>query len=182
MDILSDSALMQKVQTGQVDALGLLYERYKKVLYAYFYNVIGHTANSEDLVQTVFVRILKYKHQYKGQGAFKSWMFTIARNAMIDKMRKGKSKFHYTIDDYTDKLVDHKRTDDLVKKNEELQMLKDALGRLDKETRELIVLVKLNEMKYREVAEMTGMNESTIKVKVFRGIQSLKSLCATHKN
>ncbi len=176
VDILSDTALMTNVQGGQLDALGLLYERYKKVLYAYFYNVIGHTANSEDLVQTVFFRILKYKHQYKAQGAFKSWMFTIARNALIDKMRKKSSGSFYSLENYKGK------ADDEIRRHEDQKLLKEALGRLDQETRELIVLVKLNEMKYREVAELTGMNESTIKVKVFRGIKSLKSLYETHKN
>jgi RNA polymerase sigma-70 factor (ECF subfamily) len=181
MDILSDKVLMEKVQNGQVDALSLLYERYKKVLYAYFYNNLGHTANSEDLVQSVFYKVLKYKHQFSGSGSFKSWMFTIARNALIDFIRKNKSNSHYAVEDYSNQLMEAKRADDSVLKLEDQRMLREALAKLDQHTRELIVLVKLNEMKYREVAEMTGMNESTIKVKVFRGLKSLQTMYQTQK-
>ncbi|NNF36251.1 MAG: sigma-70 family RNA polymerase sigma factor [Saprospiraceae bacterium] len=182
MDILSDKVLMEKVQNGQVDALSLLYERYKKVLYAYFYNNLGHNANSEDLVQSVFYKVLKYKHQFSGSGTFKSWMFTIARNALIDFIRKNKANSHYAVEDYSNQLKEAKRADDRVLKLEDQKMLREALGQLDQNTRELIVLVKLNEMKYREVAEMTGMNESTIKVKVFRGLKSLQTMYQTQKN
>jgi hypothetical protein len=59
---------MLKVKAGQLDQLGLLFERYNKPLYGFFYRLTTDGVISEDLVQNVFVRIIKYSHTYKGDG------------------------------------------------------------------------------------------------------------------
>jgi len=81
---------MLKVKNGDLDHLGLLYERYKKQLFGFFYNLNRDKDLSEDLVQNTFIRIIKYKHGFKGDGEFKSWMFHIARNVNIDHFKKNK--------------------------------------------------------------------------------------------
>lgn len=176
MENFTDHSLIAKVQSGQVDAMGLLYERYKKVLYSFFFQMTRDSAWSEDLVQVVFYKMLKYNKQYNGTGSFKSWMFTIARNVLTDGFRKKNKKATLNIGTSENSIVEGKEADHAVITQEKQELLTSALNRLDDETKELIIMVKLNEMKYREVAEILKMNESTIKVKVFRGIKQLQSL------
>jgi RNA polymerase sigma-70 factor (ECF subfamily) len=76
----SDKALMLKVRDGDLDRLGLLFERYHRCLYRYFYRLTSQRQTSEDLVQEVFERMLKYRHTYTGKGKFLTWMYQIARN------------------------------------------------------------------------------------------------------
>ncbi len=81
---------MLQVKSGDTDKLGLLFERYNRALFGYFMRMTGCPSLSEDLVQDVFVRILKYRHTYKDEGSFMTWLFRIARNTHIDHYRKAK--------------------------------------------------------------------------------------------
>ena len=81
---------MLKVKEGQNHNLGLLYERYKKRLFGFFYKMNKDAGLSEDLVQNVFVRVLKYKHTFSEESKFITWIFQIARNEMYDEFKKQK--------------------------------------------------------------------------------------------
>ena len=67
---------MLQVREGDLNKLGLLYERYKKVLFAFYYHQNRNAQVSEDLVQNVFYRVLKYRHGFRGDGVFKVCFFT----------------------------------------------------------------------------------------------------------
>src|SRR5690348_11487914 len=84
LEALTDNALMLRVRDGETDTLGLLFERYKRPLYGFFYGMNRDSELSEDLVQNVFFRILKYRYLFRGEGDFKTWMFHIARNVNND--------------------------------------------------------------------------------------------------
>lgn len=82
LEALSDNSLMAKVRDGDLDRLGLLFERYKKPLYGFFYGLNRQQELSEDLVQNTFLRILKYRHLFRDEptrglsgGDFRAWMF-----------------------------------------------------------------------------------------------------------
>ena len=81
---------MLNVKAGQRDSMGLLFERYHRQLFGYFYHLSGQAEPSEDLVQTVFYRMLKYAHTYQGDGEFITWMFHLARNVWADYYKKQK--------------------------------------------------------------------------------------------
>jgi RNA polymerase sigma-70 factor (ECF subfamily) len=73
------------VKHGDLDKLAVLYERYNRALFAFFFKVTLNSQASEDLVQTVFFKIIKYRGQYRAEeGSFVTWMFRIAHNANID--------------------------------------------------------------------------------------------------
>ena len=76
---------MIRVKHGDLDKLGVLYERYNRALFAFFFKVTLNSQASEDLVQTVFFKIIKYRDRYRAEeGSFVTWMFRIAHNANID--------------------------------------------------------------------------------------------------
>ncbi|MTI41410.1 RNA polymerase sigma factor [Fulvivirga lutimaris] len=171
MESIGDNALMLKVKTGELDHLGLLYERYKRPLFGYFYHMNNDKMLAEDLVQAVFMRVIKYKHSFRGDGKFKTWVFHIARNVNTDHHKKHKN--------YTDDIEDeHNELPEMETgihaKEEQLTQMERALTMLDKDKRELLTLSKLKSMKYREIGELYDSTESAIKVKVFRAMQALK--------
>src|SRR6476469_2851856 len=85
---LSDEELMSQVRSGVGEMLGVLFERYHVPLFNFFLKLTGDRVMSEDLVQDVFFRILKYRHSYRTATAFRAWISLVARNARLDHLRK----------------------------------------------------------------------------------------------
>src|ERR1051326_3831130 len=75
---LSDEDLMSQVRSGVGEMLGVLFERYHVPLFNFYLKLTGDRPVSEDLVQEVFFRILKYRHSYRADTAFRAWMYQIA--------------------------------------------------------------------------------------------------------
>ena len=79
---------MLQVKNGDLDALGVLFERYHQRLFGFFYRLTSRRDISADLVQDVFERILRYRTSYTGNGDFSTWLFRIARNRHADHYRQ----------------------------------------------------------------------------------------------
>lgn len=167
---------MAKVKQGHLEHMGLLFERYHRQLFSYFYRMVSHAENSEDLVQEVFYRILKYKHTFTGEGKFTTWMFHLARNVCIDHYQKqGKRGKQLPVAEEAGHIPDeHHLPDEQLSAKEESVMLAKALDKLPLEYKEVIVLSKYEELKYAEIGELLGCSEGAVKVKVFRAMQALK--------
>ena len=171
---------MLKVKAGDIDKLGLLYERHKKLLFGYFYKLTGSRDVSEDLLQNVFYKILKYRSRYRGDGKFTSWMLTIAHNASIDHFQKNK-RLSYN-ESYEWKQAEGLNVDEQIIKEERLRQLKAAMGRLSSEKREILTLSKIQGLRYKEIGEMIGCSENNVKIKVYRALNELKEIYTEIEN
>src|SRR5438270_12403333 len=87
---MSDEELMAQVRSGVGEMLGVLFERYQIPLFNFSLKLSGDRAASEDLVQEVFFRILKYRQSYRQATGFRAWMYQIGRNTRGDHWRKEK--------------------------------------------------------------------------------------------
>src|SRR5690348_11086601 len=83
---------MQEVREGDVGKLETLFDRHHRALFHYFLHLTSNRALSEDLVQDVFFRILKYRHTYQPETSFRAWLFQIGRNVHMDYMGKHKGE------------------------------------------------------------------------------------------
>lgn len=176
MDILSDNALMLKVKNGDIDKMGLLYERYYRQLYRFLFNMTRQRELSEDMVQNIFLRILKYPDGFIGFGEFKTWMYHIARNTVYDHFRKVKrTPAHSDVTEYEERLEGGQQTDVQLEKEQELKKLDEAMQKLSDENRELLILCRFQELKYHEIAKILNTTEGAIKVRVHRAMSQLKS-------
>jgi len=176
LEALSDNSLMIKVRDGDLDKLGLLFERYKKPLYGFFYGLTRERDLSEDLVQNTFLRILKYRHLFRGEGDFRAWLFHIARNVRHDHHRKDKTKNQDDVENWKDRLGNHENRSEEWVRADEHEMLSMAMARLPEDKREVLLLSKFQENKYEVIGQILGCTESAVKVKVFRAMQELKTV------
>lgn len=177
MDSTSDNALMVKVKEGDLDKLGLLFERYNRRLYRFFYRMTHRRDVSEDLVQGVFERILKYRDTYTSNGSFATWIFQIARNMQSDHYRKNQNGEELDgLIDWEQLEGDHFESEREQPYNEKLKLLQQALNQLDETKKETLVLSRFQGFKYKEIAEIMNCSESAVKVRIFRAIQELEVL------
>lgn len=170
-----DNALMLKVREGDLDKMGLLFERYHRELFGFLYHMSGQPDGSEDMVQTVFYRMLKYRHTFTGEGSFRAWMYHLARNVLADFRQKHKrSAQQYDLANYAEKIAGGLAADEALHKEQELAALREALASLSPDYREVLVLSRFQELKYEEIARVLGTTEGAVKVRVHRAMQELK--------
>jgi RNA polymerase sigma factor (sigma-70 family) len=176
LDTLSDNALMLKVKNGDIDKMGLLYERYHRQLFRFLFNMTRQKELSEDMVQNIFFRMLRYPDGFMGFGEFKTWMYHIARNAAYDHFRKVKrTPAHSELTNLEERIEGELYTDTQIEKEQELKILESAMEKLSDENRELLILCRFQELKYYEIAKILNTTEGAIKVRVHRALNQLKS-------
>jgi RNA polymerase sigma factor (sigma-70 family) len=172
----SDDELMVRAKHGDLDKLAVLYERYNRALFAFFFKVTLDSQASEDLVQTVFFKIIKYRGQYRAEeGSFVTWMFRIAHNANIDHYHSLERSRNEVRIDETDVRGDGDPDDDFLKK-ERSRRVKEALGFLTGEQREVLILSRYQGLKYEEIAEIMKCRVGTVKARVFRAMEKLRRI------
>jgi RNA polymerase sigma-70 factor (ECF subfamily) len=177
VDANSDEALMLRVRDGQVERLADLYDRYRTQLLNFFGRLTGNPHLSEDLVHEVFLRMLKYRHTFKPDSRFTTWMHQIARNAHCDAWRKRQREPLLDRED-----MDESETvwsvdpgpDWEARKNQEVALLQEALASLPIELREVLVLTRFQGLKYEEVAKVLDCSLGAVKMRVHRGLHALR--------
>jgi RNA polymerase sigma factor (sigma-70 family) len=168
---LADEELMFHVRNGTGEMLGVLFSRYQSPLFNFYCKLTGDRSLSEDLVQDVFFRILKYRQTYKPGTSFKTWLYQIARNARLDNFRKQRPQV-----EIEDSLLPVVAPRDNAQLTQETALLHRALMQLPEEKREVLVLSRFQELKYEEIAVLLGCQTNAVKVKVFRALKDLREV------
>ncbi|MGZ4897591.1 MAG: RNA polymerase sigma factor [Candidatus Angelobacter sp.] len=168
---MSDEELMAQVRSGVGEMLGVLFERYHVSLFNFYLKLTGDRPVSEDLVQEVFFRILKYRHSYRPDTPFRAWMYQIARNARVDLLRKRRPETNWEPE--MSPSVDPV---DTAQQGQETLLLYGALMRMSQDKREVLVLSRFQELKYEEIAQLLGCEVATVKTRVHRALQELRQI------
>jgi RNA polymerase sigma factor (sigma-70 family) len=168
---LRDEELMSQVRNGVGEMLGVLFDRYQMPLLNFFYKMTGNRPASEDLVQEVFFRILKYRQSYREGTPFRAWMYQIARNARVDAFRKQATEVNWEPE-----LEPAVVPTDSAQQQQEFQRLHQALLQMPEEKKEVLVLSRFQGLKYEEIAQLLGCEVNTVKTKVHRALQDLREL------
>ncbi|MGZ7065156.1 MAG: RNA polymerase sigma factor [Candidatus Aminicenantales bacterium] len=171
----TDNELMELVRDGKVEKLAILFERYQTMLYNFFLRLTGNRAASEDLVQEVFIRILKYRAGYQGENRFLVWMFQIARNAHVDFLRKKKGEVALD-DQFSEAPSQELLPEERFEADQEAALVRQALEKLPPKKRELLVLFRFQNLKLREIAELLDVQVGTVKVQVHRALKDLSRI------
>jgi RNA polymerase sigma factor (sigma-70 family) len=169
-----DRDLMVAVRDGDLDKLAMIFERYNKRLYGFFVRQTANPHTSEDLVQDVFHRILRYRHTYKEDGRFSTWIFTIARSALLTHVAKNRhSGDEVPLTEFLASNDPPPGSD--LEREEEFRLLRKALYRLPHDKREALILSRFENMSYEEIARIAGCAVGTIKARVHRALNDLSA-------
>jgi RNA polymerase sigma factor (sigma-70 family) len=170
--LVEDREIMLSVRDGDVQKLGLLFDRYAQGLFNYFQLQVRDRFKSEDLVQNVFYKILKYRQTFKEGADFRVWMYAIARNEKINFFKTNRS---------SDVEVNPEQPDDMGNPEMDLasetdkKHLNRALERISPDNRELLILSKYTGLPYIKIAEIFECTVGAIKVRIYRAMQELKA-------
>ena len=126
-------------------------------------------ALSEDLVQEVFLRILKYRQSYRPGTPFRAWVYQIARNTRIDHFRKFPPQTALEPE-----MLPPFVPSDSAQEQQEIELLQRALQQLPEEKREILLLSRFQELKYEEIAALLGCELNTVRTRIHRALQDLR--------
>lgn len=176
-----NAAIARGLKNGDADLLDRLIDQYQHRLMRYLMFLCGRADVAEDLFQETWVRVLLRGGQYNGQARFDTWLFTIARNLMIDMSRK---RTMMSLDQMREPEGEDERSfeiaDDAPSPFEHLRVLEDgaevseAMLTLEANYREVLTLRFFEDMALEEIAKVTRAPLSTVKSRLYRGVAALK--------
>jgi RNA polymerase sigma-70 factor, ECF subfamily len=149
--------------------LNELYPRLLRAMTAY---LAGSTLDPEDIVQETFLKAYSNIDSFEGKSGFYTWIYSIARNLCIDEFRKRKYD-HLQHSVPSDELEIASDTFSDMEKKEEILMLRKAIAMLPELFRSVVVMKTIDGMSYPEISEITGINEETLKNRMFRARKEL---------
>lgn len=172
----SERDLILRAAHGDKVAFGSLYETYLEAIYRYIHYRISHEQEAEDLTEEVFLRAWKTLPRMKKESEiknFRSWIYRIARNLVIDHYRK-KDK-DVTLD-HTDNLQGFEREpDEAVIEKEVNVSLRDAVQKLDEPFKEVLIHRFVNGLSHAETSKVMGLKENHIRVLQYRALKKVRA-------
>lgn len=169
----SDDLLMERYAAGDARAFEALYARWESPLFGFVLRMTGDPEAAVDAFQEVWLRVVEARGAYRGEGRFRSWLFTVARRVCVDRDRKGSPRERREGGQPGERPDSGRsaRPDEALVRAEEIGRL---LGSLPSGQREALLLSKYHGFTYGEIAEMTGTTEAAVKQKVYRALRSLR--------
>jgi RNA polymerase sigma-70 factor (ECF subfamily) len=182
--------VIARAQRHEPAAFDALVEAYSTRLYGYFYRLTGSRHDAEDLLQELFVRLVRMIGQYEHGGRFDSWIFRIATNLARDRLRRvqvARSAGLQTSgragedEDNRDPLVNYpdgaaKHPSERMQQSEEADCLQRAIEQLPEHEREVILMRHFSEMPFKEIAEALGVPLGTALARGHRGLSRLREI------
>lgn len=170
--ITNRNPLADQTRKDLNDNLDIYYTRVKRTISAY---IVGTGLDADDLTQETFLKAFRSVDSFAGASTVYTWLYRIAKNTCIDAMRKLNTRGEKKSVEFDEELAgpEHMHTDQIAERERD-SLLKKALANLEEEMRLLIVLKHLQQMKYDEIAEITGLEVGTVKSKLFRARLQLK--------
>lgn len=156
-------------------------QKYQKAVYGLAYRLLGNKDDAMDATQETFYRVLRGLNSFDLDKPFLPWVYRITWNFCIDRGRKkGRTPPQESLDDNpveSNKLAGSDPGPEKVYEDKELKMvLAQAIDQLKHGYRELIVLFHLEGLSIKEISEITGMKETVIKNRLYRGRQALRKI------
>ncbi len=182
----SDEDLALAVQAGNTDSLGVLVARWEQPLFRFAVRLLEKPEDARDVCQETFLRILRRSERFREGARFSTWMYQIALNLCRDQIRRRRRWKWISIEnepkDRESPAVPRNaaaaETDDPGRALELLERrraVSAALGRIPREQREVLILKEYEGLKFREISEILGCPESTVKSRMYYGLSALRS-------
>lgn len=174
---VSDEDLVASTLSGDVGAFNDLVQRWEGSLYRFVYRYLGDAEEARDICQEAFIRAYTNLDRFRGQAKFSSWLYQIALNLCRSEFRKRRPVVSIDEEEQQSRLrlvqADEELPEDSAIQGERVRALQRALAELPDEQRTVIILKQYHGMKFREIAEVLGTPESTVKSRLYHGLDAL---------
>ncbi len=177
----SDELLVAEYRNGSSEAFTTLIDRYSGPIYSFARRMTGSRKDANDITQETFIKVWKRLDRYDDKSLFKPWLFTIARNTIIDHLRKKKN---FVFSDFenddetnplTDTLVDEATLPDrLIEKADAEGLLDEALSHIAPEDREILLLHYADDLTFETIGELLKKPLNTVKSRHRRALEKLR--------
>ena len=152
-----------------------LYDEFMPKVFRYIRYKVNDQQITEDLTSTVFEKALVSFERYSSdKGAFSTWIFSIARNTLIDYYRTNKMRQQVSLDEAVEVPSREPSPQEEAEKKAEQECLRGCLLRLPEDDQEIIRLKFAAEFNNRQIAKMLGLSESNVGVRLFRAVKKLR--------
>lgn len=153
-----------------------IFEANSKKIYHLCYGYTGDSDAANDLLQETFLKVWQNLDKFRNQAMISTWIYRIAVNTCLTYLRSEKRQAK---DELTDQLVET-RAEEFSEKNEQVALLYKCISKLEESERIIITMV-LDEMPYAEIADISGISEGNLRVKIHRIKQKLTELYNHHE-
>jgi len=177
VDLPDEADLVRKAKSGDARAFGRLYDATLDRIYRYVFFRVTDTELAEDLTSQVFLKAWENVRRYKPGGPFVAWLYTIARNTVIDhyRTRKQSVPLDQTV------IKDDPELDEKLDLKYDIGILQEAMQDLTEEQREVLTLRFLADMETGEIAERMQKSEGAIRALQMRALQALAKSMGTDR-
>jgi RNA polymerase sigma-70 factor (ECF subfamily) len=171
----TDIELMDHVRRGDIRQLAHLFNRHNLKLFNYYLRLTGDRHLSEDMVQEVFFRMLKYRHTFRGDGEFLTWMYHLARNVHLDHHKKWRNH-PAAAEQPEEPATEDPHAQEQLEQKQDRELLEQALAKLPIEKKELLILSRYQDLRYDAIAGLLGCSVEAVKVRVHRAMNDLRRI------
>lgn len=188
---MNETELIQKAARGDQDAFAQLLELHQNKVYGLTLRLVGSPEDAMELTQETFFNAWRGLPNFHADSKFSTWLYRLATNAAIDFLRREKrrrnlSTIPLSTDDDPDRVLDIPDQRFTPQSQLERQELQEAvhrgLGQLSDEHRQVLVLRELNGLSYTEIAQVLGLEEGTVKSRIFRARLALRNILLADGN
>ncbi|WP_068841600.1 RNA polymerase sigma factor [Flavobacterium chilense] len=175
MSTLNDQHYIDKVLQGETNAFAMLVNRYKDMIYTLALKMIKNREEAEEVAQDTFIKIFNSLSKFKGDSKFSTWIYKIAYNTCLDRLKKNKKEEqNISIDEFSSHLI--KTMDNALsalEDKERKQTIQNCLNLLPSEENFLLTLFYFENQNLEEIGKIMSINANNVKVKLFRSRQKL---------
>jgi RNA polymerase sigma factor (sigma-70 family) len=181
---LADEELMLKVQQGDSPAFAAVYDRYANLLFRYFYRMLWQDKEkARDFVQDLFTKIITNPGMYDAGRPFRTWLFSVAMNMCKNEYRKTEVR-KVAAEEIRIRSAKNSHPDALVNRIESSDFgkaLETAVGELENHHRETFILRYRQDLSMKEIGEVMGCSEGTVKSRLFYAVRKLSEKLKDYK-
>ena len=176
-----DEELILEYQQGNTNAMEMLFVRHKQYVFNYAFRILANRADAEDVTADVFVRLFDKKYEFRPDTKFTTWLFTVVRNACIDRIRKRKKVVSWWVKsdkggELQEWVVEDSRNtvhEELIKE-EISQEIQRAIHKLPLNQKEALILREYHNLNYQQISEVMQCSVDNVKILIFRARESLR--------
>jgi RNA polymerase sigma-70 factor (ECF subfamily) len=173
-----DRALLEGIAKGQAEALHELYRRHRVRVFRFVLRFVRDTALAEDLTNDVFIELYRSADRFEHRSSVSTWLLGMARYKALSARRRDRSS-ETEVDDVLAGVADEADNPEIAtQKRDKAAALRRCIERLGPEHREIVDLVYYHERSIREIAEIVGIPENTVKTRMFHARRRLSELLA----